>query len=73
METIDHYRERARYFRRLAQADSPVREQFAKLAHQYDLVANSLELIVPKQIGPVGASGKKKRRQDAPAPLQEAS
>lgn len=39
METIDHYRERARYFRRLAQADSPVREQFAKLAHQYDLIA----------------------------------
>jgi hypothetical protein len=73
METIDHYREQARHFRRLAQADSPVREQFAKLAHQYDLVANSLELIAPRQIGPMRDSGKKKRRQDAPAPMQAAS
>ena len=72
METIDHYRERARYFRRLAQADSPVREQFAKLAHQYDLVANSLELIAPGQISPARASGRKKRRQDAAAPLRAA-
>lgn len=73
METIDHYRERARYFRRLAQADSPVREQFAKLAHQYDLIANSLELISPKRISPVRDSGRKKRRQDATAPMQAAS
>ena len=73
METIDHYRERARYFRRLAQANSPVREQFARLAHQYDLVANSLELIAPRQISPVRDAGKKKRRQDAPAPMQAAS
>lgn len=72
METIDHYRERARYFRRLAQADSPVREQFAKLAHQYDLVANSLELIAPRQLGAVRDTGKKKRRQDEPAPMQAA-
>jgi hypothetical protein len=72
MQTIDHYRERARYFRRLAQADSPVREQFAKLAHQYELVANSLELIAPSQISPMRDTGKKKRRQDAPAPMQAA-
>lgn len=72
METIDHYRERARYFRGLAQPDSPVREQFAKLAHQYELVANSLELIAAGQISPMRDTGKKKRRQGAPAPMQAA-
>ena len=62
METIEYYRERALYFRRLAAADSPVREQFAKLAHQYDLVADSLELIGPKDVSSMPDAGKKKRR-----------
>jgi hypothetical protein len=62
METIDHYRERADYFRRLAGANSPIREQFAKLAHQYDLVANSLELIAPKEMNGTMYPGKRKRR-----------
>jgi hypothetical protein len=50
MDTVARYRERAAYFRRLAEADSPLREQFEALARQYDQLADSLEGITSKNL-----------------------
>ena len=47
MDVIAQYRERAAHFQRLAEADSPLREQFEALARQYEKLADSLEDIFP--------------------------
>jgi hypothetical protein len=50
MGTIEHYRERAGHFRRLAEAESSLREQFAELARQYDQLAEAIEGTTPKAV-----------------------
>jgi hypothetical protein len=48
MDSVAHYRERAAHFRKLAEEDTPFREQFAEFARLYQERADELEKMTEK-------------------------